>query len=305
MRYINFDNKLNQWLILLLLAFIWGSSFILMKRGLESYSYFQVGTFRLFFSFLLYFPLIVYNFKRLSFQNVKWLLVVGFLGNGIPAILFSMAQTQISSLLSGMLNSLTPVFVLIVSTFLFKSKTNARSVLGTLIGLLGAISLLWFSSKGDGKFSNNINYALLVVLATTFYAVSINVTKHKLKALNGVEISSLAFLFIGPLSGMYLGFSDFAPALQTPNYLQNITFVFILALFSSFIAVIIFNVLVKHTEPVFASSVTYIIPIFAIAWGIFDDETINFFQIASIFIIFIGIYFINTTTKITIKAVNK
>lgn len=274
-RYINFDSKINQWLVLFFLAFIWGSSFILMKRGLESFSYFQVGSFRVFFSFLLYLPLIVYNFKRLNSNNIKWLIVVGFIGNGIPALLFSMAQTQISSLLSGMLNSLTPIFVLIVSTLLFKSKPHARSIFGTLLGLLGAVSLIWFSSNAQGQYTNNIYYALLVVLATTFYAFSINVTKHKLNDLNGVEVASLAFLFIGPLSGMYLGFSDFTPAIETPDYLQNMFFVFILATFSSFVAVMTFNVLIKHTKPVFASSVTYIIPIFAIAWGISDGETIN------------------------------
>ena len=293
MKYINWNNKLTQWFGLILLAFIWGSSFILMKRGLESYSFFQVGSFRIFFSFLLFTPFFITNYKRINYQNFKWLLLIGFVGNAIPAYLFAMAQTEISSLLSGMLNSLVPVFTLIISTLLFKSKPGVKSIIGTFIGLSGALSLIFFSSNADGQFSNNIYYAFLVVLATVFYAISINVTKFKLKGLSGIEISSLAFLFIGPFSGTQLAFSDFTPALQMPDYIQNLGFLFLLAFLSSFIAIIIFNTLIQHTEPVFASSVTYIIPIFAISWGVLDGETISFLQILSIFIIFTGIYFIN------------
>jgi len=297
MNKLDWNNKLTQWIILISLALIWGSSFILMKRGLESFSYFQVGSFRVFFSFLFYAPFIYKNYKKLNAKNLRWLLVVGFLGNGIPAILFPLAQTQISSLVSGMLNSLVPIFVLIVGVLMFQTKPTFRSILGTIVGLIGAVTLLYFSSKADGQYSNNIYYGLLIVLSTVFYAVSINVTKFKLKGMNGIEISSLAFFFIGPLTGIHLSVSDYTPALATPDFLQNLFYVFFLAMFSSFIAVVLFNNLIQHTEPVFASTVTYIVPVFAISWGIFDGETINLFQIFSILIIFVGVYFVNSKVK--------
>lgn len=303
MKFINWNNRLTQWLILLFLAFIWGSSFILMKRGLESYSFFQVGSFRIFFSFLLFLPFIITNYKRINSENFKWLLVVGFIGNAIPAYLFTMAQTEISSLLSGMLNSLTPIFTLVVSALLFKSKFGIKAIIGTLVGLLGALSLMFFSTNTDGQFSNNIYYGLLAVLGTLFYAISINVTKFKLKELSGLEIASLAFLFIGPFSGVDLAFSNFEPAFQTPDYLNNLGFIFLLAFFSSFVAIVLFSTLIQHTEPVFASSVTYIVPVFAISWGVLDGESINFLQIASIIIIFAGVYFINS--RKTNKTVTK
>ena len=288
---INLDKKIWQWFTLLLLAMIWGSSFIFMKRGLESFTDMQVAAFRIFISFLFFLPIALKRLKYLKNENIKSLLIVGFIGNGIPAFLFTKAQTQVSSSLAGMLNSLVPLFALIVGYLFYKVQIRKINVLGVLIGLTGAIGLIVFSSKAS--FSSSGYYSLYIVLATICYSISVNEIKQKLAALDGVSIMSFAFSFIGPWAGIYLLFSDFEYALSTPDYMYNFTYVFFLAFLSSVIANIIFNYLIKYTTALFAASVTYIIPIVAVFLGALDGENIRFAQLIFIGIILGGVSLVN------------
>ena len=290
---INFSKKYWQWIILIFLAFIWGTSFILMKKGLRSYSNLQVAAFRIFFSFIIIIPLIFRNFKKLNSKNLKSILIVGIIGNGIPAFLFTTAQTQITSSLAGVFNSLTPLFTILIGIFFYKTKSKWYKSIGVLIGLAGATGLM-LQGKSD-LISGNNWYAIFVIIATACYGTSVNEIKTGLSNLNGVEITSLAFLTIGPFAGIYLLFSDFTFALSTPDYLENLGFILILALFSSVIAVILFNHLIQFTSAIFAASVTYIIPIFAIMWGLFDGESLSIIQILWISAIIFGVYLVNKT----------
>ena len=293
MKYIAIDlsNKAWQWFTLMLLALIWGSSFLFMKRGLESFTDMQVAAFRIFISFLFFFPMALRRLKYLKKENIKSLLLVGFIGNGIPAFLFTKAQTQVSSSLAGMLNSLVPLFALIVGYVFYKVQVKKLNVLGVFIGLTGATGLITMSA--EGAFSSSGYYSLFIVLATICYSISVNEIKQKLADLDGISIMSFAFMFIGPWAGIYLLFSDYTYTLNTPDYIHNFTYVFFLALFSSVIANIIFNYLIKHTTAIFATSVTYLIPIVAILLGVFDGENINFAQIIFIMVILGGVSLVN------------
>jgi len=262
-----------------------------MKKGLRSYSNFQVAAFRIFFSFIILLPLSIKHLKKLNFSNLKSILIVGFIGNGFPAFLFTTAQTHITSSLAGVLNSLTPLFTILIGALFYKTKSRAHQYVGILIGLAGAAGLILYKNA-DFSGSNNF-FALFVIIATLFYGTSVNEIKAKLGSLNGVEITSLAFFTIGPFAGIYLLISDFTASIQSPEYIQSLGFVFILALFSSVIAVILFNHLIKYTTAIFAASVTYIIPIFAIMWGLFDGEKLYPFQLIWIGLILIGIYLVN------------
>ena len=290
---MNLEKKRWQWAVLILLSMIWGSSFILMKKGLESYSDYQVAAFRIFISFLAFIPLIIKNLKKLNRNNIKSLLIVGFIGNGFPAILFAKGQTEINSSLAGMINTLVPVFTLILGAIFYKVKTKHTNVLGVFIGLVGASSLILVSSNDFSN--NNYLYSGLIVIATIFYAINTNEVKSKLKDLNGVSVAALSFLMIGPFAGIYLLFSDFSKVLESPNYILNFGFIFILAIFGSFLAIILFNVLIKYTSALFSASVTYIIPVFAIMWGLLDNEQISIIQISSVVFIFLGVYLVNKT----------
>ena len=182
--------------------------------------------------------------------------------------------------------------------FLYKSHVKIINIIGLVLGFIGAIGLIY---NGTADFLKGSHwYAVLVVIATLCYGISVNEIKYKLKDLDGVTIASLSFFLTGPVAGIILLFSDFSATADTENYLRNLGFIAILALFSSVIAVTFFNILIKYTSAIFATSVTYIIPIFAILWGMFDGEKITFDEILWSFVILLGIYLVNKEKIISI-----
>ncbi|MBN1186365.1 MAG: DMT family transporter [Bacteroidales bacterium] len=295
-RLIDLRKKHWQWIVFIGLAFIWGTSFILMKKGLQSYTHMQVAAFRVFFSFLLFLPFIFKYIKKFSLSNLKSLLVVGIIGIAIPALLFTKAQTHVDSSVAGMLNSLTPLFTFIISLLFYKTYAKLINILGVFLALVGAVGLML--KRGSFSFYDIDSYTLFIVLATFCYGINVNEIKHKLKHLTSMEISALAFVVTGPIAGIYLLFSDYSYTSANPNPIQNLIFIFILALFSSVIATIVFNQLIKFTTTLFAASITYIIPIFAIFWGVFDGESINPLQYIWIALILFGVYLVNKTKNI-------
>ena len=284
------EKSIKNYLILIFLAIIWGSSFILMKRGLEVYSYTQVAALRLFIAFLSLLPFIFRAFKKVAKKHWGPIIITAFLGNGIPAFLFTKAQTHLDSSFVGILNSLTPLFTLLLGIYFFKSRPNKTNILGVIIGLTGAFILS--SSNLDGVFAINF-YTLLVVLATLFYAISVNVIRKYLADLDAISISTLAFLFIGPASGTYVFSSNFMLFLNTDRGISALLYIAILAVICTSLAVVIFNKLIKDSSAIFASSVTYLIPAVAISWGVLDGENILFSHIFGAAIILCGVYLVN------------
>ncbi|MEN8122098.1 MAG: EamA family transporter [Bacteroidota bacterium] len=288
---INLSKKSWQWLSLSVLALIWGSSFIFIKRGLESFTDMQVAAFRVFISFIFLLPFAIQRFKKLKKRHFKPLLLVGFIGNGIPSFLFTKAQTQVSSSLAGMLNSMVPMFALIIGYLFYRVHAKSKNISGVFLGLIGASSLILINS--NTTFSTESFYPLFILLATICYGFSVNEIKQNLSDLDGVSIVAFAFFFIGPFAGIYLFNSDYSFALSTPDYIQNLSYIFLLAVLSSIIATIMFNYLIKHTTALFAASVTYLIPIVAILWGLLDGEQISFYQLLSIGVILVGVRLVN------------
>lgn len=278
--------KIWHWLVLAVLSIIWGTSYILMKKGLESFSVFQVGSLRILITFFCLLPTALRNIKKLNRNNILSVLIIGFLGNAIPAFLFPMAQTKISSSLAGMLNSLSPVFTLIIGIAIYNRKAIKTQIAGVILGLAGAAGLLY-----TGSFTFNL-YGLFIVLATILYGFSSNEVS-KVKGLNGLQITSLSFFVISPVAICYLMFSDLSSAAETENWLRNLGFIAILAIFGSATALAIFYLLIRDTSPVFAATVTYFIPVVATIWGVADNEHFTSSMLISVIFIFAGVYIIN------------
>ena len=284
------NSNIINWSIVLTLAFIWGSSFILMKRGLEVFSYTQVADLRLGLAWISLLPFVWSQFKKTPIHFWIPLAIVGLFGNAIPAFLFTKAQTQLDSSLTGILNALVPLFTLIIAVFVFKTKVKMHNIFGILIGLAGAVWLI----TGDGVVIQNMHYAWFVVIATVCYAISLNTIKNYLQEMRPIDIAGLAFLFVGPLMIIHLFTTDFIEIMITNDHACSaLGYIFILAVFGTSIALVIFNKLVARTTAIFASSVTYLIPIFAIMWGIFDGEKITIQYIFGTAIIFAGIFLVN------------
>jgi drug/metabolite transporter (DMT)-like permease len=208
------------------------------------------------------------------------------MGSAIPAFLFPLAETRISSSLAGMLNALSPVFTLLLGIFIYKRNAIKTQVAGIFLGLIGAVGLLYSDS-----FSINY-YGLFVVLATLMYGFSSNEVS-KVKGLNGIQIAALSFFLTSPIAIIYLLFSDMSAAMHTKDWLLNLGYIAILAVFGSAVALALFYILIRDTSPVFAATVTYFIPIIATIWGFSDNEHFTLSMLVSMLIIFAGVYIIN------------
>ena len=280
----------KNYLILFSLALIWGSSFILMKRGLEEYSDFQVAALRLFIAFLSLTPFIYQAFKKLKKKYIFPLFISGVIGNGVPAFLFTKAQTSLESSFVGILNSLTPVFTLLLGFFFFKARISNINVFGVLLGFFGA-AILYYSEISD--FYNLNADVLLVIIACLFYGFSINIIKKYLKELDSLHIAALSFLYVGPFAAYYIFNTDFINIVNTDSGFYSLIYIIILAILGTSISVVLFNKLIKESSAIFASSVTYLIPIVAIFWGWIENESIRNEHFLGVSIILFGVYLVN------------
>jgi drug/metabolite transporter (DMT)-like permease len=278
--------KIWHWIALLILSLIWGTSYILMKKGLESFSPLQVGALRIVITFICLLPVALKHFHYLNRTNILSIIIIGLFGSVIPAFLFPLAETKITSSLAGMINSLSPVFALLFSITIYKQKAIKTQITGVFLGLLGAIGLLY-----TGSFTFNM-FGLLVVLATVLSGISSNEVS-KVKKLNGVKISALSFFVTSPLAIIFLAFSDLSSPMHTENWVRNLCFIGILAVLGSATALAIYYLLIRDTSPVFASSVTYFIPIVATLWGFADNEHFSSSMLISVIFIFAGVFIIN------------
>jgi drug/metabolite transporter (DMT)-like permease len=278
--------KIWHWIALVILSLIWGTSYILMKKGLESFSPYQVGALRIVITFVCLLPVALKHFRFLNKSNILSIIIIGLFGSVIPAFLFPLAETRITSSLAGMLNSLSPVFTLLFGITIYNRKAIKSQIAGVFLGLLGAIGLLY-----TGSFTFNM-FGLFVVLATVLSGISSNEVS-KVKALNGIKITSLSFFLTSPLAIIYLCFSDFSGPMQSENWVRNLCFIGILAALGSATALVIYYLLIRDTSPIFASSVTYFIPIVATFWGLADNEHLSSSMLISVILIFAGVYIIN------------
>ena len=205
--------------------------------------------------------------------------------------MFTKAQTQIDSALAGILNSLTPVFTLMVGFVMYRIAFLKKQVIGVFIGLMGAFGLIVLEQNLTDIQVNF--YAMYVVLATIFYGISINEIKAHLTHLNGIQITSLSFLFIGPVALIYLLTTDLASTTSNPGWPYHLAALAVLAVVGTAFAMLLMNSLIRYASPVFASSVTYVIPVFAIFWGLADEENITLFHLLCMGLILSGVYLTN------------
>lgn len=286
------DSPIGHWSLLLLLSLIWGSSFILMKRGLEAFSFGQVAALRLFIAFVFLAVLGREFYKSIPKEKLWFLFLTGLIGNGIPALLFTKSQTFLDSGIVGILNVLTPLFTLFIGLFFFNLKVKLINYVGIGIGMVGAIYLLY----PDIQDINDkvLLYSLMAISATVCYGLSTNIIKTHLQELNSLQITTIAFSFIGPWAGIYLFSSDFIQVMNShPKAWSSLGYTTILAIIGTALSVIAFNKLIKMTGALFATSCTYIIPVVAILWGFIDGETITSHHISGFVIISAGVYLVN------------
>lgn len=288
------DNRNFQAIgLLITLSLIWGTSFILIKQGLKVFAPDEVAALRVTAACLFLLPVALVRLKELKKDDYFRLFVSGMMGIFIPAFLFAYAQTQLTSSVAGILNTLSPLWTMIIGALFFGQRFKGFAIIGILIGFGGTVLLAL--SRSGGAITGINSYALLIVLACAFYGSNLNWVKFKVLDLNSLTITSVSVMLIGPLAMIYLfGFSDFPSKINTlEGAWKACGFVILLGCMSTAIATFLFNKLVKISTPLFASSVTYLMPIVAVMWGVLDGETLIAGHFIGMACILGGVYLAN------------
>ncbi|GAA4312449.1 DMT family transporter [Pontixanthobacter gangjinensis] len=285
-----------KWIYLVILSIVWGSSFILIKKGLVGLSATQVGSFRIIFAALF---LLIVGFKsisRLSKRQWKWIVISGFLGSFFPVYLFSFAETEIDSAIASILNATTPILTLIFGGLFFRAVFTQNKVTGVVIGLLGTVGLIY--SGASVNPDQNYLYSLLVVMAAGFYAMNVNILKTRMSDISplGIAAGNFSVLLIPALLILY--FTGFFERPVNVEIERSVMYVAVLGVIGTGVAMIIFNKLVQISDPVFTTSVTYTIPVVALGWGILDGEVFSFWQLISALVILIGVFIVNRSKNL-------
>lgn len=274
------------WMVFIFLAFVWGGSFILIKKGLIHFSPIEVGSLRVFISAVAFVP--IYFLSKVTFPKGKaWKIILTvFLGNGIPAFLFALAETRLGSAVTGVLNSLSPIFALIIAIFLFQEKFRKHYLIGLLLGCAG-IGLLMAGEK-DWQVSV---YVFYIVLATFCYGMSANMVKKYGQDIHPLAFTSIGFMAIGILAGAILVVSGtFSKMDQHDVLIESLLPLVTLALICTVIANIMFYWLIQRTSAIFGSAIAYAIPCMALVWGSLDGELITWYQLGGFALIISAIY---------------
>ncbi|WP_091165955.1 DMT family transporter [Flavobacterium sinopsychrotolerans] len=281
-------SKQLKWVYLMVLALIWGSSFILIKKGLIGLTALQLGSLRIIFAAVF---LLLIGFKSLSkipLHKWKYIALTSLFGTFIPAYLFAIAQTEIDSSVSSILNSLTPLNTLILGALVFGLQFKRNQIFGILIGLIGSALLILNGAIHHPE--QNYYYAILVLIASICYAVNVNLIKKYLHDLSPLSITTGNFLVLFFPAFIILFFSGFFEVMHDVKVQESILFIMILGVVGTGIANILFFKLIQMSSPVFATSVTYLIPVVAFCWGLLDNEMLTPVQFFGAFIVLIGVY---------------
>ncbi|MEJ6776599.1 MAG: DMT family transporter [Crocinitomicaceae bacterium] len=297
-------SETKGWGMLVVLACIWGSSFILMKKAMFTssgdtiFSDVQVASLRMLFASVALLPMAIRGFKRIqSSKHIFLFMIVGFFGNYFPSYLFTYAETGLSSGYAGMLNSCTPIFALLIGFLIFKDYLTKIQLIGVLIGTVGIVSL---SITGqDFEIHGDWRHILAIVIATVCYGVSLNTIKHTLQSYRSIDITSIAFLTVILPSGIVTFTSGAVITIQTNEFaFSGLVYILVLSVIGTAFAVILFNQLISMSSVLFASSVTYLIPIVAVIIGVSLGEEMGFQQVLSMVVILLGVFVANYFPKL-------
>jgi drug/metabolite transporter (DMT)-like permease len=296
------SNKFISWSIFIILCFIWGSSFKLMKDSTAGLSAIQIAALRIFSAGLIFVPFAIFHFAKIPRKKIGLVILSAVFGNLLPAFLFAEAMTKIDGSLGGILNSLTPICVAVIGIVFFKDRIGPQKIVGVLTGFMGLVLLTIVPAlTGEKSISfDNLAYTLLILLATFLYGINVNMVGHYLKGLNPIHLATTSLAAMTIPTGLMLLQQDFFHLnFSDPVVKESVLAIAGLGVVGSAIATALFYILVQRAGGLFASLVTYGIPFIALMWGFFDHEKISWLQIICLGIILLGVYLANRPDKKT------
>ncbi len=276
-------------LSLILLSLIWGTSFILIKKSLLAFDFVELGALRVGISTFAFLPWVIKIWKDVDWSKLKYFFIVGITGSGLPSFLYAIAETEISSATAGILNGLSPVFTFIVGILFFKSIFSWNKLLGVILGLVGASTLIIVGN--NAAIGGNPFYGVFIVVATICYAFNANTVKQIFQDTDPVHVAAISFFTVGIPFIVYSLVSDIPyKVMNHPDGLISFGAILLLALVGTVFSVLFFYKLIQSTSAVFASSVAYTIPIVALGWGYLDNEAITLYHFIGLGFILLGVY---------------
>ena len=283
------EATLRDWVTMIFLAIVWGSSFILIKKALVGFGPTEVAALRIGISTIAFVPIFFLLYRqKVAWKDIKWIALIGLLGNGLPAFGYAIAQTHVDSSVAGILNTLTPIFTWVLGLMFFAVAVRTNQLVGVLTGFVGALLIIGMDPSFKISFDP---YTLLIVGSTICYGLSANIVKNHLQNIHPTVLSAVAFFCIGPFALSYLLTTDVAPSIMTSEQARlSLLAAATLALVGTVLANILFFRLIQRTTAVFGSSVAYLIPVTALAWGVLDGESLEWTHLVGMVLILIGVY---------------
>ncbi|QBA65148.1 DMT family transporter [Muriicola soli] len=283
----------RKWVYLIVLSIIWGTSYILIKKGLEGFTPIQLGSVRIVITSVVLLGIGFKSLRNISRKEWFWIALSGLFGSFIPVFLFSYAETEIDSSIASILNSLVPLFTIIIGFLAFRISFTRNQMAGVLVGLFGAILLIYMGSNVNPD--QNYWYAGLVVIATVLYACNANIIKSKLQEVSamGIAAGNFAFMVIPALILMFYSGALSSTVREGEYFMSSLGYVVLLSIIGTCVAKVMFNRLIQISSPVFSVSVTYLIPVVGIFWGLIDGERFSVWQVFASGIILLGVYLVN------------
>jgi len=290
------NNRVISWGIFILLCFIWGSSFILMRFSTQELSSMQIASLRIFSAGLVFLPFAIFHLSRIPRKKMLLVILTGITGNLLPAFLFAEAIAKnIDTSLAGILNSLTPICVIVVAVLFFKDKIGLQKIIGVLVGFAGLVLL---TVTQDNINLENAGYALLILLGTFLYGFNVNLYSHFLKGLNAIQVSTVSLAFMCIPTAVVLWQQDVLSLdFSSSSVRWAVIATVLLGIVGSAFATVLFYILVQKAGGLFASLVTYGIPFVALFWGFMDGEKITVIETLCLGIILLGVYLANRPEK--------
>ena len=295
----------RKWTYLLILSLIWGTSYILIKKSLEGFTPIQLGAVRIVLATLFLFLIGFRSMRNITRTQWKWVFFSALAGSFFPIFLYAFAQTEIDSGIASILNSLVPLFTIIVGFFAFRILFTGRQLTGVLLGLLGAGLLILLGV--DINPDQNYRYAGLVILATICYAINANIIKSKLQDVSprAIAVGNFAIMLPAAIVILFISGALSHEVRQGPYFLSSLAYLVILCIMGTVVAKVMFNRLIQISSPVFSVSVTYLIPIVGVLWGIADEEIFTLRQLLASGFILLGVYLVNKKESPEVNAKRK
>jgi len=283
----NYTPTVKDWLSLLLLILLWGTSFMFTAVSLEIFSPVGIVSLRVLIAAIILTLFMFAKGLRLPTDPLAWavFLLLGIMGNLLPFLLISTGQKDVSSGIAGLLMAFMPLATMILAHyFVIGESLNRFKILGFLLGITGVAIVLWPSIAG---VHSNLLSSLLILLATFSYAIN-TILVRRLPSYNPV-VTTAGVMIISSIAIVPLWLWQDLPWQQSYSLKSTLSVLWLGIGPTAFATIILFAVIVK-AGPTFLSYINYVIPVVAYFTGaLILSEAIEWHSLAAMLLIILGI----------------